>query len=164
MSIKIRPLLVLAFLLLVSFDSTVSGQEKPKVVKAVAPIFFRFIQGDTGVNEVVIGVTINNEGKVTSARTISASIFSDKYLEDAAKRWLFESSPNKELRTAEIKFIMRVMPKGTSIYDLTTIYTYPAQLEIRHEFIEASAPHPPETQNTTPNKKTRQSISKRKRN
>ena len=139
-----RLLFILAFLLIIIGNEQLLGQEtkakvsaQPNVIKAVAPIFVPFLWEKTGVAEAVVRVTINKEGKVTSAQTISVTVIRDVAFEEAAKKWLFESSPNEEERMAEIKFILRIMPKGTDISELTTIYTSPAQIEIRHEVFDS---------------------------
>jgi hypothetical protein len=169
---NVRLLLAFAFLLIIIGNEIVAGQEtkikaqeQPTVIKAIAPILIPFVYGKAAVNEVTIQVKINNEGKVTSTQIITASLFKDKYLEETARQWLFESSLNKEERTAEIKFIMRIMPKGTDMFELGTVYTYPAQLEVRHAFVEPRIETlPSEVQSIPQNKKTPQTRAKRKRN
>jgi hypothetical protein len=167
---KTKFFLILASLFL-GFVS-VNGQEgvskvleQPKVLRAVAPTFFPFVMEQTGVAEALVRVTINNEGIVTNAQTISVTVMRDLTFEIAAKKWLFESSPNKEDRTAEIKFILRLMPKGTDENDLASIYTHPAQMEIRREvYGPLFAPHPgPEYPPIQP-KESSQPRSKKKRN
>jgi hypothetical protein len=130
--------LVFAFVFIVSDKNLILGQqvemdkEQPKVLKAISPTFIPFVFGETGMAEVVVEVTLNSEGEVISAKTVSFSLFKDFSLEETAKQWVFEKSKGKEIRTAKIKFILRIMPKGTSPSDLTTIYRYPSEIEIRN--------------------------------
>ena len=107
----------------------------PKVLEARAPEFNPFVFGEDGVAEVVIKVTIDRTGSVTSATTESASLFKDQSFEDTAKRWLFEKDSTQNERVAKIKFILRIMPKETAISDITTIYRYPLEMEVRRPII-----------------------------
>lgn len=120
----------------------------PHVLEAVAPIFIPFVFDKTGMNEVVVEVNVNSDGNVTSAKTVSVTLFRDTSFETTAKRWRFApSSDGKEERIAQIKFILRIMPKDTPLDQLTTIYTAPYQIEVRHEVFEpqvTSAPIPNE--------------------
>jgi hypothetical protein len=157
--------LFLGFISVNGQDKTSKVDEQPKVLKAVAPTFFPFVMEQTGVNEALVRVTINNEGKVTAAKMINVTVGWDATFEIAAKKWLFESSPNKEERTAEIKFILRLMPKGTDESDLAAIYTYPAQIEIRREvYGPLFQPHPGPKYPPIQTKKPSQTRSKKKRN
>jgi hypothetical protein len=106
-------------------------KKPPTVIRAVAPPFIPFVFNETAVAEVVVEARIDPQGKVTLAKMISASYFRDSSFEDAAKQWLFEPSNSKEQRIANIKFVMRIMPKTTLPSELTTIYRYPAEIEIR---------------------------------
>jgi hypothetical protein len=157
--------LFLGFISVNGQETTSRTDEQPQVLKAVAPTFFPFVMEQTGVNEALVRVTINNEGKVTTAKMISVTVGWDFTFEDAAKKWLYESSPNKEDRTAEIKFILRIMPEGTDRSDLATIYTYPAQMEIRREvYGPLFQPHPGPEYPPIQTKKPSRTRSKKKRN
>lgn len=129
----------------------------PQVVTAVAPAFIPFVFGETGVAEVVVEAEIDSSGDVTSAKIVSASLFRDNSFEETAKRWRFNStSDHEQKRIARIKFILRIMPKNTSPGELTTIYTTPYQIEVRHEVFSpqvTSAPIPDELKRIRPKKK-----------
>jgi hypothetical protein len=112
-------------------ENIITEKNQPKVLKAIAPTFIPFVFDETGVAEVVVEVKLNNEGKVISAKTIFASLFQDISFENTAKQWMFEDSLSKDERIAHIKFVLRIMPKGTSQSELTTIYRYPSEIEIR---------------------------------
>jgi hypothetical protein len=87
--------------------------------------------------EFLIEAKLNPAGNVTSAKTVSFSFFRDKSLEEAAKKWIFEEDASKQERIAYIKFVMRIMPKETDPAELTTIFHYPAEVEIRHVVYKA---------------------------
>jgi hypothetical protein len=110
--------------------------ESPKVVTAVAPVFIPFVLGKTGTEKVVIEVRINPLGDVTSAKTVKFSLFGDQSIEDAAKLWQFAAAANNQERTVLLTFVFRIMPKGTAESELTTIFTAPYQVEVRHEVFE----------------------------
>jgi hypothetical protein len=117
--------------LLVGQEKLVIEKEQPKVLMAVAPVFIPFVFDEIGVTEVIVEVRIDNHGKVVSAKTVSFSLFKDISFEKTAEQWIFEESPNEKERIAQIKFILRIMPKGTSPQELTTIFRYPTEVEIR---------------------------------
>lgn len=117
--------------LLIGQEKLVSEKEQPKVLRAVAPTFIPFVFDDTGVAEIIVEVRLNSRGEVVSAKTISFSLFKDISFENTAKQWIFEESPNEKERIAKIKFILRILPKDTNPQNLTTIFRYPAEVEIR---------------------------------
>jgi len=123
-----KRLFFISFLFIIVCSNLALGQEmketipeNPKVLKAIAPLFIPFVFGETGVAEAVIQVKINKEGKVTSAQTKSVTLFKDLSFEETAKKWLFENDSSKEERIVEIKFILRIMPKGTSKSEITEV-------------------------------------------
>ena len=79
-----------------------------------------------------------------SAKTISYSLFKDLSLEETAKKWLFEKGIEGKERTAHIKFVLRIMPEKTDLSELSTIYRYPAEIEIRHVVFKGSSNEDPE--------------------
>lgn len=112
-------------------EKLVLEKEQPKVLVAVAPTFIPFVFDEIGVAEVIVEARLDNRGKVISAKTVSFSLFKDISFENTAKQWVFEESPNEKERIAQIKFILRIMPKGTNPQELTTIFRYPTEVEIR---------------------------------
>jgi hypothetical protein len=121
-----------------------SEKVQPQVLEAVAPsLFIPFALNETGIAEVFIEVKIDSEGKVISAKTISYSLFKDLSLEETAKKWLFEKGIEKE-RTAHIKFVLRIMPEKTDLSELSAIYRYPTEIEIRHVVFKGSSNEDPE--------------------
>jgi hypothetical protein len=110
---------------------------QPAVVKAVAPAFIPFVFGKPGSMSTVVEVSINADGKVNKAHIVEFSLFRDKSFEETAKKWVFApAADTKEVRTARLTFVLRIMPKGTQWDELTTIFTPPYQVEIRHEIFE----------------------------
>ena len=112
-------------------------EQSPPVVKAVAPAFIPFVFGKPGSMTTVIEVKIDSDGKVREAHIVEFSLFRDKSFEETAKKWVFapgEKGDNE--RTAKLIFVLRIMPKGTYWDDLTTVFTPPYQVEVRHEIFD----------------------------
>jgi hypothetical protein len=107
------------------------------VLTAVAPEFIAFQVKTVAVASVTVEVKINNSGEVTSAKTIEHTVFVDHAIEDAAKLWKFTASTNCEQeRVARLEFVFRILPKETPKSQLTTIFTTPYKVEVRHEVFE----------------------------
>lgn len=131
-------LLVVALLMVVSIDgrkSSSSSANGVSVVQAVAPPFIPFLFNKPGAAEVTVEVKIDKFGNVTAARTVAFSHFSDGSIEDTAKKWRFSTSNEDRERTANLRFVFRIMPDDTYDSELTTIYTAPFQIEVRSKVI-----------------------------
>jgi TonB family protein len=142
-------MLVAGIFLINSEAKTLTEQStQPEVVKAVAPPFIPFIFGKTGSATVVVEVTVDPEGKVIEAHTVEASLFRDKAFEETAKKWVFApAAEGKKERTVRLTFVLRIMPKTTRWDELTTIFTTPYQVEVRHEVFD-----PPTNSDPNPTK------------
>lgn len=111
--------------------------QAPLVVKAVAPPFIPFIFGKTGSATVVVEVTVDLDGKVSESRIVEASLFRDKAFEETAKKWVFAPAVDgKKGRKARLTFILRIVEKSTPWDEVTTIFTSPYQVEVRHEVFD----------------------------
>ncbi len=111
--------------------------------KAVAPTFVPFVFGEPGIAEASVKVEIDQSGKVISATTIEASPFRDRSFEKAAMQWTFEPCRNSAGCRQTIKFVLRIMPKGTPPEEITTRFTYPAEVEVRSPIIELTVADEP---------------------
>jgi hypothetical protein len=131
-------MLVAGIFLINSEAKTLTEQStQPSVVKAVAPPFIPFIFGKTGSATVIVEVAIDPTGKVDEAHIVEFSLFRDKSFEETAKKWVFAPAADaKQVRTARLTFVLRIMPKGTRWDELTTIFTTPYQVEVRHEVFD----------------------------
>jgi hypothetical protein len=113
---------------------TEQSSQSPPVVKAVAPAFIPFVFGKPGSMTTVVEVKVDSDGKVSEAHIVEFSLFRDKSFEETAKKWVFAPVPDvKQERTARLTFVLRIMPKYTHWDELTTIFTPPYQVEVRHE-------------------------------
>ena len=124
---------------LTTIRSQNSIADQPAVEMAVAPIFIPFSIGNTGTAKATVEVKVDASGKVISASIIDSSqgLYRDRTFEESAKRWQFAPALNgADLRTANLTFILRIMPKGTPYRELTSIFHPPYQVEIRHEMFE----------------------------
>ena len=130
-------MLVAGTFLINSEGKTLAESTQPAVVQAVAPPFIPFTFGKTGSATVVVEVTVDSEGKVIEARTVEFSLFRDKIFEETAKKWVFApAADGKRERTVRITFVLRIMPKSTPWDELTTVFTTPYQVEVRHEVFD----------------------------
>jgi hypothetical protein len=136
--------LILIVLLLATFFGTTqtAGQsDRPTVAVAVAPhLFIPWIFDTPGIGSSIVEVKIQPDGHVSSAKCIGGSEdfpWRDHSFEDTALKWRFSSTDGLQERTARLTFVFRIMPKGTSVADLTPIYTAPYQMEIRHIVFDA---------------------------
>lgn len=124
---------------LTAVPSQKSIADQPAVVMAVAPIFMPFTIGNTGIAKATVEVKVDASGKVVSASLIDSSpeLGPERTFENAAKRWQFApAADGADLRTAHLTFTLRILPKGTPTYELTSIFSPPYQVEIRHEVFE----------------------------
>jgi len=142
-------MLVAGIFLINSEAKTLTEQStQPAVVKAVAPPFIPFIFGKTGSARVVVEVSVDRTGKVDEAHIVEFSLFRDKSFEETAKKWVFAPAGDaKQVRAARLTFVLRIMPKSTQWDELTTIFTTPYQVEVRHEVFD-----PPTNSDPNPTK------------
>lgn len=142
--LKIRQLyLVLIFSLILIGHQQIKAQQSReykapvKVLKAIAPTFIPFVLDETGVAEIVVEAKINSEGNVTATKTIAFTLFTDLSVEQTARQWVFERNTNRKERTAKIKFVFRIMPRDTDSTNLTTIFRYPFEVEVRSRVFDS---------------------------
>jgi len=128
--------IILAVAIIFAMRSESQSLEPPGVVTAVAPIFPPAAVASNTSGQVVIEVKINAEGGVTSAKIVDGHpLFRQgKIYEETARHWRF--APAKDgmaMRTARLTFSFSIMPKNTSATELTTVFTPPYQVEVRHK-------------------------------
>lgn len=131
------------FLILNLFLLTIAvkAQDVPKVISPFAPEKFpAFAWMVKGLNEVEIEVTINSDGKVTSAKTISGHPFLRKSSEEASLKWLFsKAAETKDERKTHIFFRYDILENEPKFIDgdkseinseITNQFVEPNQLTI----------------------------------
>ena len=119
----------------------------PTVRVAVAPDFIVWLYNKVGTAQAIIEVSVNAEGKVTTAKGIGGSPnfpWGDLSFADTAKQWRFSPSENGEkVRVVKITFVQRILPKGTPSEELTTRYIAPYEIETRHLVFEGNLEEEP---------------------
>ena len=134
-------IVLLGYVHVVGQKSVVSNPKQPEAVLVVAPAFIPWIFEKTGTGQTVVEVKINNAGLVTSAKCVEGSPdfpWADHSFEHTAMRWRFTSANEKtKERTARIIFVLKIMENDTPEEELTTIFSMPNQIEIRHKIFES---------------------------
>lgn len=105
--------------------------EQPSVLIAVTPVFPATAVATNTSGTVLIEVEMNAAGEVTSTRSVSGHPLLRKSAENAARRWRFTSTANA--RTRQLTFAFRLLPKDTPPEELTSVFTPPYQVEVRHQ-------------------------------
>lgn len=108
-------------------------EDLPNVVIAVAPTYFPLALASHTSGEVLIEVKINSLGVVTSADAISGDPVLVGGSRQVARHWRFAAiSDRKQMRTARITFVYRLVAKDTPIDELFPIFKPPYRVEIAH--------------------------------
>jgi TonB family protein len=106
----------------------------------VAPPFPPIAIASNTSGSVVVEVKVNAAGQVTLAKIKSGHplLRQMRVFEDTAKRWQFTpTSPEISEREVQLTFICKIMEKGTTRENLTTILRpLSYQVEVRHSVFE----------------------------
>lgn len=100
-------------------SQNVSNDERPKVIKAVAPTYPSTAIEANYVTTIEIEADINQDGKPSNVRTkLVPNRFSPRILQvaahNAATRWRFDETANKqEKRSVTLTFIFRLSDDAT---------------------------------------------------
>jgi TonB family protein len=105
--------------------------DQPTLITAVSPVFPPTAVASNTSGTVSVEVQTNAAGEVTSARSESGHPLLRNAAEDAARRWRFTSATS--VGTVHLTFVFRIMPKGTSAQELTSVFAPPYQVEVRHQ-------------------------------
>lgn len=111
--------------------------EQPAVLSAVAPVYPILAVASNTSGEIKVEVRVNAAGEVTAARSVDGHPLLRQTAESTARRWRFapvDSGANA--RTVTLMFVFRIMPKETAADELTTMFTPPYQVEVRHRPFE----------------------------
>lgn len=82
-----------------------SAQEKqPKVIKYEAPKYPAVAEATATKGEVLVKVSIDKSGKVTSVKAQNGHLFLRAPSEAAARRWTFSSDNNADVREVNLIF------------------------------------------------------------
>lgn len=107
-----------------------SPSEQVAVVSAVAPIYPPIAVAANAGGTVETEIEVNTAGEVTSARGTGGHPLLRRAAENAARRWRF--TPTINACTMRLTFVFRIMPKETTADELTTVFTPPYRVEVRH--------------------------------
>ncbi len=109
-----------------------SRERGPAVLFAVAPVYPDVAATLPEGGEAVIEVTINAHGSVITAKLV----WGDPVLHDpslkAAKRWVFDTSGEKE-RKAKLTFSYRVVSNEATLDEMTPVFLPPFHVEVRRK-------------------------------
>lgn len=103
---------ILLFILAIFSFSIFAQNDKPKVVKYVAPKYPAAAQAVRASGTVDVTVKIDKDGKVILAESISGHPLLRKACEVAAKEWIFSKDLTLETREVKINFLLRVGDKN----------------------------------------------------
>jgi outer membrane biosynthesis protein TonB len=103
------------------------------VTIAVAPNYFPLALSTQTSGAVVVEVSIDSTGSVTSVEKISGPpilVADSKYV---ALRWKFAPSADKRsARSARLTFVYHLVPKGAVIEGLRPVFKPPYRVEVFH--------------------------------
>src|SRR5712691_7149974 len=114
-------LLVLAVQATRAQEVNQSVSTTPSVTAAVAPNFPLIALHSHTSGEVVIEVKINSDGSVTSAEAVSGNQVLVGSSRQIARRWKFAPTKDKNIRTARLTFVYRLVPRDTPPDELLPI-------------------------------------------
>jgi TonB family protein len=105
--------------------------ENLRVVKAVAPIFPQTAIATGSGGRVVVEVTVNGKGIVTSAKAVEGHPLLRRSAESAGKRWQFASVASGK-NIILLTFVFTILPKDASADESASVFTLPFQVEIKN--------------------------------
>jgi TonB family protein len=106
----------------------------PDVVVAVAPNYFPLALATRASGEVVVEVKVDASGLVTSVQPVSGDQVLAAGSMNIARRWHFSLAEDRtSVRTAQLTFVYRLVPRGTLALDLLPIFKPPYRIEVAHE-------------------------------
>jgi hypothetical protein len=105
----------------------------PIVVAAVAPVYPAIAVATNTTGEIVIEVDVNRAGKVRKAKIVEGHSLLRKatFLENTAKKWVFNSDNRVASRKTRITFGFRIMPVDSTDEDLLSVFYPPNRVEVR---------------------------------
>lgn len=113
----------------------VRGQEpvtEDPVIQAVAPGYPQLAVAAGAEAKVVVEVKINQQGEVTSVRTIEGFGVFSHATEASARHWLFApANKNIDERTRRLTFVFQLLPADTLSEKVATLFKTPYYVEIR---------------------------------
>jgi len=84
----------------------------------------------------VVDVLVNNQGRVTSAKTVEGDKLLGAVSELAAKHWVFAASEASSERKAILSFEFKLMPDETPSEGMWTAFVPPYKVEIKSKIPE----------------------------
>jgi TonB family protein len=101
------------------------------VIAAVAPLYPPIARTANATGDVTTKVEINRDGKVTSVESKGGHPLFRKSADEAARRWVFATSPTSAKRTATLTFSFRLVESDAPSYEGTSVYYPPYKIEAR---------------------------------
>ena len=129
---------VLAMMPVILVSSRTHGEtEQPAVVAAVSPMYPPIARAARVGGEVLVEVSIDRGGAVSSAKAIFGHKLIRTSAEAAAKQWRFAPlTDSSGEHRAVLTFAFRLMPRCTAVENLTSIFSPPYKVEVRGEIPE----------------------------
>jgi TonB family protein len=103
------------------------GKPYSPIVKLSTPLYPAAARAVHATGEVIVGVKIDQEGKVISTQVVSGHPLLRKAAELAATKFLFAAAESDEAREADLTFVFLLPPNGTESFKR---YSNPYRIEI----------------------------------
>jgi len=138
----------LVILVLLTVDTLTGGREyhrsqtnAPSIVSVAIPNYSPVALHSHTSGEVVIEMTVNSRGAVTSTKAISGNEILIALSKKVAKRWRFEPTNEMLPRTARVTFSFRLLPRSSPIEELlpTVSFKPSYRVDIPHVFPDEAA-------------------------
>jgi TonB family protein len=118
---RISLLILLSASLLFAQASNVVEKDTPTVVAFVAPAYPRAAKDQRKMGKTLTRITVNPQGTVTDAKTLSANSVFESYVLEALKKWRFQ--PSERERTLEVTCSFEFIEdkcEGTNVHPITS--------------------------------------------
>jgi TonB family protein len=116
---RIALLVFVSASLLLAQAPTATGKELPALVTFVAPAYPRAAKDQRIMGRTLTRITINRDGAVTDAKTISAHPVFEKYVLEALRQWRFKASDEEHTLQVTCLFEFIDDKCGTDIHPIT---------------------------------------------
>jgi hypothetical protein len=127
---------IILFIFIAAFSLLALAEERidcGHVIAAVTPIYsyYSYLTGSSG--KIQIAAEVNSEGDVIGTKVLDTSHpYLRKDSENAARQWKFSPQPGQpNPRQCIITFYYRIMSDQTPEEELTSVYHYPLEIEVR---------------------------------
>jgi TonB family protein len=112
--------------------ATVHSAEPPAISSAVAPVYPAGARAAHITGDVSVDITIDRNGKVTSAAAVNAHPLLKKAVEDAARQWAFVAAPRGQTeRMARLDFTFVILSESDASEVTSIFYPWYYKIEVR---------------------------------